>query len=211
MMAVYFSALAVTVAAQLSPGPNLLAVAGVALGQGRLPAVAAALGVATGATLWVVSLVLGISALFKVYPVLIILLQLFGGSYFVYLGFDALKSAIGGGAMVIGSHGGVMTLGTAFRTGLLVVLTNPKAAIMWASIVAFMTTSGLSRMGVLAFAPVGGLSALIIYCGYGLLFSTNVAQGFYKKTTCAFQSVYGATFGGLGAYFIFSGLKDVFA
>lgn len=210
-MAVYFSALAATVAAQLSPGPNLLAVAGVALGQGRLPAVATAGGVATGAALWVLSLALGISALFHAYPVLIVMLQLIGGSYFIYVGLRALRSAINGGAMVIESHKAMMTPGTAFRNGLLVVLTNPKAAIMWASIVAFMTTSGLSTMGVLLFAPIGGLSALIIYSGYGLLFSTNAAQGFYKKTVRAFQSVYGATFSGLGAYFIFSGLKDMFA
>tara|TARA_R110000824_G_scaffold12043_6_gene53005 strand:- start:23549 stop:24019 length:471 start_codon:yes stop_codon:yes gene_type:complete len=156
-------------------------------------------------------LALGISALFHAYPVLIVMLQLFGDSYLIYVGLRALRSAINGGAMVIEGHKAMMTPATAFHNGLLVVLTNPKAAIMWATIVAFMTTSGLSTMDVLLFAPIGGLSALIIYSGYGLLSSTNAAQGFYKKTVRAFQSIYGATFSGLGGYFIFSGLKDMFA
>lgn len=210
MIAVYFSALAVTVAAQLSPGPNLLAVSGLALAQGRLRAVAAAVGVATGATIWVLALTLGISAVFRTHPMLINILQLIGGSYFVYVGLRALISVIKGGVLKVEGHIGKMTLGTAFRTGLLVVLTNPKAALMWASIVAFMTTSGLSTTGVMAFAPIGGLSALIIYSGYGLLFSTNVAQNYYKKTARAFEAIYGFTFGGLGAYFIFSAVTGVF-
>ena len=181
MLAVYLSALAVTVAAQLSPGPNLLAVAGVALAQGRIAAIIAALGVATGATFWVASLALGVAALFNSYPWLINVLQLIGGCYFIYIGLRAMISAINNQPKMIKSHDGMITLSSAFRIGLLVVLTNPKAAIMWISLITFMTTSGL-------------------------LFSTHVAQAFYKKTARAFEALCGLTFSGLGAYYLFSGI-----
>jgi len=200
MLAVYLSALAVTVAAQRSPGPNLLAVAGVALEQGRVAAIIAALGVATGETIGVVSLALGVAALFDSYPWLINVLQLIGGCYFIHIGIRAMISAINNQPKMIKSHDGMIALSSAFRIGLLVVLTNPKAAIMWISLITFMTTSGLSTSGLLIFAPIGGTSALIIYGGYGLLFSTHVAQAFYKKTARAFEALCAITFSGIGAY-----------
>jgi threonine/homoserine/homoserine lactone efflux protein len=52
MLTVFISALLGTMAAQVAPGPNLLAVAGVALSQGRRPAFCVVWGVATGVLVW---------------------------------------------------------------------------------------------------------------------------------------------------------------
>jgi|GEM_PF-4500506 len=81
MLSALFIAFAGTLAAQLSPGPNRLAVAGVALGQGRLPAIAVAAGVAFGATVWGIAFAPGVAALFETHPLLGTDLQFFGGGY----------------------------------------------------------------------------------------------------------------------------------
>ena len=128
MHSVYLAALAGTVAAQLAPGPNLLAVASVALGQGRSAALCVAAGVASGVLLWVAAFAFGISSLFHAYPAMGIALQFVGGAYFLYVAFRAIRSSRQVAANPLKTTAAQTNLSKAFRRGLLVVLTNPKAA-----------------------------------------------------------------------------------
>ena len=209
MLSALLAAFAGTLAAQLSPGPNLLAVAGVALGQGRRPAIAVAAGVATGATAWGLAFALGVSALFEAHPSLGVALQFLGGGYFLYVGLRALRSAWRGAPAAVRASAAAPSLGAAFRRGLLVVLTNPKAALMWASVTAFLAGAGVPPLGVVLFAPLGGLSALAIYGGYGALFSTPAAQAFHARTARGFEAAFGALFGALGVRLVVDGVREL--
>ncbi len=68
MLDVLIPALLGIIAAQASPGPNLLAVAGVGLSQGRRYALLVAAGVATGVGIWAVAFAAGLSTVFEKFP-----------------------------------------------------------------------------------------------------------------------------------------------
>lgn len=59
MLEAFFAAWLATVAAQAAPGPNLVAVAAAALGQGRRTALWVVGGVASGVLVWVAAVALG--------------------------------------------------------------------------------------------------------------------------------------------------------
>ena len=130
MLTIYLSALMATLAAQMAPGPNLLAVANVALAQGRFPALCVAAGVASGVLVWVAAFAFGVSALFDAYPPAGAWLQLLGGGYLLFIAAKALMSAFSNSPSMLSSLNRPLPLVKAYRRGLLVVMTNPKAAIL---------------------------------------------------------------------------------
>ena len=93
MIETYLITLLGVVAAQASPGPNLMAVASTAIGQGRRSALLATLGISTGMLIWALAVSYGLGTLFTTYPLSLIALKLIGGSYLLWLAFRALKSA----------------------------------------------------------------------------------------------------------------------
>ncbi|SDR16301.1 LysE family transporter [Pseudovibrio sp. Tun.PSC04-5.I4] len=204
--------LAALVAMQLSPGPNLIAVASTALGQGRQAAFAVAAGVACGAFIWVLTISVGLGALVTAYPVLVTVMKLSGGAYLLWLGLKGLLSAFKGSATNLSeetsSASEQMVLSSHVKRGLLVVMTNPKAALGWAAIASFMFGSGLSAWQVATFAPIAAASSVTIYGGYGFLFSTQSVARFYRRFWRVMDGLFGTAFGVLGAKLLWDGLKE---
>ena len=208
MHSVFLAALAATVAAQMAPGPNFLAVTDVALSQSRKAALCVAAGIASGVLIWVSAFALGISALFQAHPLAGVCLQFIGGFYFLHVAFRAIRAS----RQKSGDSGELsslqLSLPAAWRRGLLVVLTNPKAALMWAAVTAFLSGSGLPPIAVVAFAPVGATSALLVYSGYGVLFSTPMAIRGYNRWSRTIERVFGGLFGLLGIKFLADGIHQ---
>jgi len=102
-----------------------------------------------------------------------------------------------------------LTQRAAYSHGILVVLTNPKAAMMWAAVSSYLIGSGLSPMAVLLFAPIAATTALFIYSAYGLLFSSSGAQRMYLGTSRVFEIVFGVAFGTLGSKLLIDGFKEI--
>ncbi|MDJ0781344.1 MAG: LysE family transporter [Desulfosarcinaceae bacterium] len=209
MLTIVITALLGTMAAQVAPGPNLIAVAGVALSQGRRAALCVVAGVATGILVWAAAFAAGLSALFVAFPNAAVGLQLVGGSYFLFIAVKALRSACVAAPSLIQAAGRRLTLAAAYRRGLFVVLTNPKAAMLWAAVSAFLLASGLPSVAVLLFAPLGSLTALLIYGSYGLLFSTAPAQRIYAKTASLCEAAFGALFGAIGGKLLVEGVREL--
>ena len=195
-------------AAQASPGPNLLAVASAALGEGRRAALFVVGGVAAGMLVWSLGTALGLGALLAAFPLSLTVMKLVGGGYLMWLGARAARATWRGGAPVIGAEDRGMTDGAAFRRGLLVVLTNPKAALMWAAVATFLFGQGLSAGQVLLFGPVGAASGLAVYGTYALLFSTGLAGRAYARFARGVEGAFAAAFGAMGASLVISGLRE---
>jgi threonine/homoserine/homoserine lactone efflux protein len=206
---VYLITLGGLMVAQITPGPNLLAVAGAALGQGLAAALYVTLGVATAIFIYVTAMSLGLSAVLAFYPPLLIAMKFIGGAYLSYLAFRALRSAARGNGATITAQSRTLAPLAAWRRGLLVNLTNPKSAMFWAALTTFMFGSGLSTWQVLAFAPIGFCSALAVYGTYSLLFSREAIRALYQRFTRALDAAFGAVFGFLGAGLIWDGANDV--
>lgn len=193
---------------QLLPGPNLLAVACAALGQGRRTATFVAAGVATAIFAWVTLAAFGLGALLNIFPKLLTALKLLGGGYLCYLAIRSLRGAWRGGDTAFEASEVQWTPFEAWRRGLLVNLTNPKSALMWGAVATFLFGSGLSAPQVLAFAPLGCASAFIIYATYAVLFSSGVAKRTYLRFSRSIQALFGLAFGALGVKLAADGLGE---
>ena len=209
MLEAYFVTLAGLMAMQVSPGPNLIAIASAAMGQSRRAALLVALGIATGAVVWVTLAALGIGVVVEAYPVLLTVLKFAGGGYLLWLGIKGLIAAWKGESVQIPQRARVDSDLASWRRGLLVVLTNPKVALGWAAIASFLFGSGLSAVQVAAFAPIAAASALLVYGGYGFLFSTGAAVRTYRRFWRIVEATFGVLFGAMGASLVLAGARDL--
>ena len=197
------------VAAQASPGPNLAAVASVALAQGRRPALFVVTGIASGMLVWSLVTALGLGVLIEAFPTSLLLLKLLGGAYLLFLGLKAARASLRGGAgSAIAPDARPLGDAAAWRRGVLVLLTNPKAALMWAAVASFLFGQGLGAPHVLAFGPMGAVSGLAIYGAYALLFSTGVATRGYARLSRWLEGAFATAFGAMGASLVWSGVRE---
>lgn len=209
MLGLYAVALGGIVLGQLAPGPNMLAVIAAAIGQGRRQAIIMAAGVATVTLVWAVAAALGISALLAIFPALMATMKLLGGGYLLFLAAKAFLGARRSGAIAIRTEVGQWSVAEAWRRGVLVNLANPKSALMWGAVTTFFLGSGLSTFQVLAFGPIGAMSAFLIFSGYAALFSTAAVKVAYARTFRVFQCLFGTVFGAVGAELVWVGAKEV--
>jgi threonine efflux protein len=205
----YAAALILTVAAQAAPGPNLVAVAAAALGQGRRAAVYVTLGVASGVLVWVTAVAFGLAVLLDLFPAVLTAMKILGGCYLLYVAAKAARSVLwpssGGTIRAAGQKASDFRN---WRFGLFVVLSNPKAGLMWIAVASFLFGQGLEAPTVLAFGPLGAVSAFLVYGAYALLFSTGRITLAYQKFQRGFEAAFAAAFGAMGAALILSGLRE---
>lgn len=209
MLEVFFFAWMGVLAAQLSPGPNLAAVASTALGDGRRAAMFVMLGIASGMFVWSVSTALGLAALLERFPLSLVILRFVGGAYLLWMALRAARSVIAGKPVTIHADATRLSDGAAYRRGLFVLLTNPKAVMMWAAVATFLFGAGLTPGQVLAFGPVGAASGVAVYGFYAWMFSTLAATAAYARAARGIEAVFASAFGLLGGRLIWNGLREL--
>lgn len=192
-----FVAWAALAAAAISPGPNMVAVASRGLDSGRRAALTVALGIATGGFGWAMLSALGLGALFETFPLLLKILGAVGGFYLGWLGYKGWRSALTGALGEIAPQGGEGVCGNV-RYGLVVTATNPKAALMWASLSTFVGGQTTYLPFLLLFACGSSLILFVIYGGYALLFSMGGIRQLYARFQKASEAVLGTIFGAIG-------------
>ncbi|MFC4171602.1 LysE family translocator [Microvirga sp. GCM10011540] len=209
MLQAYLTTLTAVALGQITPGPNLMAVAGAALGQGRRSAFFLTLGVATAILIWVTVAALGLATLLKLYPSLLTVMKFLGGGYLCFLAVKSVMAAWRGGDPSIQAHHAHWTPLGAWRRGLLVNLTNPKAALLWSAVATFLYGSGLSTSQVLGFAPIGFASAVLVYGIYGVLVSSGLAKRAYARFARGIEILFGGAFGAIGGKLVADAVREV--
>ncbi len=209
MLEVFFITLIGVAAAQAAPGPNLIAVASAALGQGRRAGLLVTLGISTGMLVWAVAVAFGLGVLFTNYPLSLVVLKLVGGTYLMWLAFRAFRSAWRGNESIIGADTTHRSNVAYWERGLFVVLTNPKAALMWSAVATFLYGENLEPWQVVLFGPVGATSGFIIYGTYAVLFSTNSAKAVHKRFSRVIESIFCAAFGTFGGKLVWDGAQSI--
>jgi threonine/homoserine/homoserine lactone efflux protein len=119
-----------------SPGPNVLAVIGTSMGDGRRSGTALALGIAAGSFCWALLTASGLSALLSSYASALTMIKITGGLYLLWLAYKALQSATAAQDIVPTSLAvsGRGALRYVIR-GFTIQMTNPKAALAWIAII----------------------------------------------------------------------------
>jgi threonine efflux protein len=199
--------------AQASPGPNLMAVAGAALSQGRRAALLVVVGIASGSLVWAAATAGGLAALLAAVPALLTVLKFAGGLYLLYIALRGAMTALRGGegSLAPPSGSGRLSDVGAWRRGFFVVMTNPKAALMWSAIASVLYGSGLGSREVLLFGPFTFVSAGLIYGSYGLLFSSGFAMSAYARFSRWIEGAFAAVFGTLGGILVIDGIRELTA
>jgi threonine/homoserine/homoserine lactone efflux protein len=134
-----FTALAGIVAALtigvISPGPSFVMIARKAVSSSRSQALAAALGMGVGGLLFGTAALLGLQGVFHAVPSLYVALKVLGGLYLCYLGFIIFKSAKQ--TLTVQAVGlRDVSAKRSFWLGLTTQVSNPKTAVVYASVFA---------------------------------------------------------------------------
>jgi len=199
MISLIMTAWVALAAAAIAPGPNLIAVASRGLGSGRNSALIVAAGLASGAFLWSFLTAVGLGTLFTAYPVLLRIMGLFGGAYLLWLGFKGWRAALTGKGGQIAPVAG-RGVRRDFLHGLTVTSTNPKVALLWASLSTFVGPTITDWPLLLLFTTGSGVIIFAIYGTYGWLFSTGSARDLYQRFQKASEAVFGTLFAALGFF-----------
>lgn len=181
-----------------SPGPSNLAIMSIAATQGRHAALAFAFGVISGSMFWATVATVGIAAALLAYSQFLFAIKIFGGLYLLWLAFKsgrtafrrtALASALAPSSMA----GRPQALRALYVRGALLHLTNPKAVLVWASIVALSSDHGRASHG----AVIAGCAAIgaVVFCSYAVVFSMDAARRLYTRTRRALDGCLAVVFG----------------
>ena len=174
--------------AVVTPGPNALLVARLAVLRGRGAGFAAVGGIALGTLAWSLSGFFGVQALFLLAPLLYRALSVAGAAWLVWVGLRLIR----------GSFQALppprATVGPAFRAGLLTCLSNPKSMLLVGSLFAAIMPHGAPLpVGLAAVAEMVAIS-LAWYSLVVLLLSTASAAVLYARAGRWLDRVAGAIF-----------------
>ncbi|MCG8695931.1 MAG: LysE family translocator [Minwuiales bacterium] len=185
----------------LTPGPNNLAVIGASMSGGRTSGLALAFGVATGSFCWALSTALGLSALLASYAGALTAIKIAGGLYLLWLAYRSFRSAASDrdvdGPAATNAHRSPVGY---YLRGLIIQLTNPKAALTWIAIISLGVQASATLGPALAIVAGTTLIAVVVHAAYAVAFSTAPAVRAYAKIRRWVQ-------GALGIFFAAAGLR----
>ena len=174
----------------MSPGPDFLAVSYTSIIGLRRDAVAVAAGVVLGNGVWAGAALLGVGALFALFPSLFLVIKMCGAAYIAWLGVQLLRSA----RKPLPTSTGLAnssSIGSMFAKGLSTTMANPKAALYYASALssAAPENASLPLLGLMVTAVVA--IAAIWFSVVVMVLSAERAGSAFRRFKVYFESVFG--------------------
>jgi threonine/homoserine/homoserine lactone efflux protein len=190
-------AVAIAVGA-MSPGPSFVLVSRISVANTRLHGLAAAIGMGLGGALFAVLALAGLIALLERVEWLYLVLKVAGGLYLVYLGVMIWRGAAA--PISVGSAEGrtMHSLPRCLALGFVTQISNPKTAVVYASIFAALMPQNPPLMVVLALPPVIFLIEAGWYAIVAIAFSVPRSQRAYLNAKLWVDRLAGAVIGALG-------------
>jgi len=118
----------------MSPGPSFLMVARTSIAASRADGLAAALGMGVGGVVFAVMALAGLHVVLIAVPWLYVVLKIAGGAYLIFIGWMIWRGARQAVHVADPAPGGPGTLLRSFWLGLATQVSNPKAAVVYASV-----------------------------------------------------------------------------
>lgn len=201
-------ACSVYVVGTASPGPSNLAIIATAMNAGRKTALVLALGIVSGSVFWGLLAGLGLSAVLAASSTALVAMKLLGGSYLLWLSVWAARSAMTAKPVSrLADNPADARFSRTYVRGAAMHLTNPKAILVWLSIVSLALPPGShandAMLTVLACAVLGTM----VFCGYAFAFSTPVARRVYQSIRPWFEGALAALFAIAGVRMLLSGTE----
>lgn len=196
----------------ISPGPANIAVMSSAMSQGKQKGLLVGAGIVSGSICWGTIAATGLNGLLMAHQEAFSLIKLLGGIYLLWLAYKALKQAFKKPSITpsIDSHSTSNNTGLwkAYKKGLLIHLTNPKAVLAWGAVMTLGIQTGVPVwLSVIILILGGCVLQSIVVSLYALVFSTSTMVNTYNKFYKTFESFVAVIFGSFGLTIILSTLR----
>ncbi|MGU9867045.1 LysE family translocator [Kluyvera ascorbata] len=195
---------AVLVMGVMSPGPSFIYVARTAVVHSRMHGLVTALGTGVGAATFAMMAMLGLQKVLNAVPELFIGLKIAGGAYLIWMGIKIFRGARQPMAIAVGGEKREISLWKAFRDGLLTQLSNPKTAIVFASIFTALLPSDIPT----AFYYIVPVMSFVIDAGWyslvALVLSAEKPRRVYLRIKGAVDRTSATVLGILGMKLIYT-------
>ena len=169
--------------AAVSPGPNFLLTAKIAVAQSRARGLAAVAGIALATAIWGICGLTGVQALFAAAPWAYVALKVGGAAYLVIMGLRLIINAVDR-AQQEAMLATLPTPARAFTIGLVTSLANPRSALSVASLFAAALPPDPSlQMGVATVVTMVAISAVWYACVVYLFASGAIADAYARART----------------------------
>lgn len=198
---------AVLIMGVISPGPSFIYVARNAVARSRTHGLVTALGTGAGAAIFSIMAMLGLQKVLTAVPEMFIGLKVAGGLYLLWLGYKIYRGAAQPMDFAAGGMAAKHSLLKTFRDGLYTQLSNPKTALVFASIF----TALLPERIPLAFYYIVPLMSFVIdvswYSLVALVLSSARPRGVYLRMKRKIDIVTATVLGALGLRLIATSLS----
>ena len=185
-------------AAMASPGPAFLLVLRNSIAEGRRAGILTGIGLGLVAALWTGTALLGLAAVFEVVPWLYMVMKTGGALYLIYLAWGMWRGArqpleIGSGK----AHR------RAFRSGLLVNLSNPKSVLFAGAVIVVIFPAGLSLGDSLLIVANHLAVEISVYTAMAFGLSSPPARPAYLRLKLWADRIAAGIMGALGLRLLF--------
>ena len=193
----------------MSPGPSFVMVARTAVAS-RADGLAAALGMGAGGLVFAIAALAGLQAAFLAVPALYLAIKGFGGAYLVYLGIRIWRGARQPLAMAQDADASQPQPGRGKRTfllGLATQVSNPKTAVVYASIFAAFLPREVPLVLALAVPAVIFCIETGWYAIVALALSSAAPRSAYLRYKTWIDRAAGGVMGLLGLRLVWSAVR----
>ncbi|NAS26689.1 LysE family transporter [Herbidospora sp. NEAU-GS84] len=150
----------------LTPGPNMIYLTSRAISQGRRAGLVSLMGTLVGFVVYLIATCLGLTAIFALVPAAYTAIKLVGAAYLVYLAWKIVRP--GGQAVFAAQELPPDSNGRLFVMGLVTNLLNPKAAILYMSLLPQFIEPAHGHVILQSFA-LGGVQMTVSILVNGLI------------------------------------------
>ncbi|WP_294641209.1 LysE family transporter [uncultured Aureimonas sp.] len=183
----------------VSPGPSFVLVSRISLKLSRRDGLAAALGMGVGGAIFATLALLGLVTLLLQVEWLYIVLRVLGGLCLVYLGTRIWRGATEPLDLPDAEAVRLSTVPRSFALGLVTQLSNPKTAIVYASIFAALLPAPAPALLYAALPPLVLVLESSWYTVVAVAFSAQRPRAAYLRSKVWLDRAAGAVIGILGA------------
>ncbi|MDB5873642.1 MAG: threonine efflux protein [Ramlibacter sp.] len=156
----------------VSPGPSFVMVARLAVATSRANGLGAAVGMGAGGVVFAVAALVGLQAVLLAVPSVYLALKVLGGLYLCYLGFRIFRAAKVSLAVEAAGQSDATSVSRSFWLGFTTQVSNPKTAIVYASVFAAFLPGTFSAL----FAAVLVSVVFVIETGWYAIVATMLSS-----------------------------------
>jgi threonine/homoserine/homoserine lactone efflux protein len=180
--------------ALISPGPAMLLAIRATLSGGRSHGLATGFGLGTMAAIWTLLALLGLDAIFTLFPWAYLAMKITGAAYLFWIAYGMWRDA----KTPLATQGAPVPRRHAFRTGLLVNLANPKSVLFAASVLVVIFPPDMTLAQKTLIVTNHLFVEWIAYSLFALALSTKPARDGYLRLKPVFDRLAAAVLGMLG-------------